>query len=89
GGTTTMTVGECLERLVALARVPVPTRLDPALVRPKDVTLQIPSVDKFIQATGWAPRITFDESLRHLLDHWRREARQARARGADVTVPSP
>lgn len=86
GGTTTMTVGECLARLVALARVPIPTRLDPALVRPKDVTLQIPCVDKFIQATGWAPRIGFEESLRHLLDHWRREARRQRA---DATVPSP
>jgi GDP-mannose 4,6-dehydratase len=86
GGTTTMTVGECLGRLVALARVPIPTRLDPALVRPKDVTLQIPCVDKFIQATGWAPRIGFDESLRHLLEHWRREARRRRA---DATVPSP
>jgi GDP-mannose 4,6-dehydratase len=94
GGTTTMTVGECLGRLVALARVPIPTRVDPALVRPKDVTLQIPCVDKFIQATGWAPRISFNDSLRHLLDHWRREARRQRAvppraDGADVTVPSP
>ncbi len=86
GGVTTMTVGECLERLIALARVPIPTRLDPALVRPKDVTLQIPCVDKFIQATGWAPRISFEESLRHLLDHWRREARRQRA---DVIVSSP
>lgn len=89
GGTTTMTVGECLERLVAMARVPIPTRRDPALVRPKDVTLQIPSVDKFIQATGWAPRISFDDSLRHLLDHWRREARHARGTDAAAARPAP
>lgn len=76
GGVTTMTVGECLRRLIALARVPIPTRVDPSLLRPKDVTLQIPCVDKFVQATGWAPRITFDDSLRSLLDHWRREARR-------------
>lgn len=88
GGVTTMTVGECLERLVALARVRIRTRLNPALVRPKDVTLQIPCVDKFIEATGWAPRVAFEDSLRHLLEHWRREARQARARGADVTLSS-
>ncbi len=89
GGTTTMTVGECLERLVAMARVPIPTRLAPALVRPKDVTLQIPCVDKFIQATGWAPRISFEDSLRHLLDHWRREAQHARGTDAAVARHAP
>jgi len=50
-----MTVGDCLRRLMALSRVPIPTRLDPSLIRPKDVTLQIPCVDRFVQATGWKP----------------------------------
>jgi GDP-mannose 4,6-dehydratase len=72
GGSATMTVGEVLERLVAMAKRPVPTRLDPALLRPADVTLQIPSVDKFVKATGWKPRYSFDESLSHLLEYWRR-----------------
>jgi GDP-mannose 4,6-dehydratase len=89
GGTATLTVGKCLERLVALARVRIPTRLDPALVRPKDVTLQIPCVDKFRQATGWEPRISFDDSLMHLLEYWRREARREAgadaAKGAEAT----
>jgi len=76
GGTTTMTVGDCLRRLMALSRVPIPTRLDPALIRPKDVTLQIPCVDRFVQATGWKPEISFEESLTHLLEHWRQEARR-------------
>lgn len=75
GGTTTMTVGEFLERLIRLAGRPIPTRQDPALLRPADVTLQIPDVGKFVAATGWAPRHTFEESLRHLLDYWRRRVR--------------
>ena len=66
-----MTVGEVLQRLVGLAPCPVPTRLDPRLLRPADVTLQIPRVDKFVRATGWKPQYNFDESLRHLLDYWR------------------
>lgn len=73
GGTTVMTVGEFLQRLIAQASCPIPTRQDPALLRPADVTLQIPSVDKFREATGWAPRYTFEDSLQHLLSHWRRE----------------
>lgn len=76
GGTTTMTVGDCLERLKKLATKPIVSRVDPTLIRPVDVTLQIPSVEKFAKETGWKPRYSFDESLAHLLDHWRQEAKK-------------
>ncbi|MBI2321131.1 MAG: GDP-mannose 4,6-dehydratase [Chloroflexi bacterium] len=74
GGTTVTTVGAFLERLVAMSEVPIPTRCDPGLMRPADVTLQIPCVEKFARETGWAPQYSFDESLRELLSYWRREA---------------
>ena len=80
GGTTSMTVGEFLECLISKCTVPIPRRCDPALLRPSDVTLQIPCVDKFVQATGWQPRYTFEQSLDDLLEHWRREARLEAAR---------
>lgn len=86
GGNSTMTVGEFLDRLTARARTPIPRRLDSALLRPVDVTLQIPNVEKFVRATGWRPRYTFDESLDHLLAHWRAEA--AREAAASVS-PTP
>jgi len=74
GGTATMTVGEVLKKLVAMAKKPIPTRQDPALLRPADVTLQIPNVERFAAATGWKPKYSFDESLSHLLEYWRRRA---------------
>jgi len=74
GGTATMTVGEVLKRLIAMAKKPIPTRQDPALLRPADVTLQIPNVERFVAATGWKPKYSFDESLGHLLEYWRRRA---------------
>ena len=74
GGTTTMTVGEVLKRLIAMAKKPIPTRQDPALLRPADVTLQIPNIERFVAATGWKPKYSFDESLAHLLEYWRRRA---------------
>jgi len=78
GGTATMTVGEVLKRLIAMAKRPIPTRQDPALLRPADVTLQIPNVERFVAATGWKPKYSFDESLAHLLEYWRgRIARHA------------
>jgi len=82
GGVTTMTVGDCLKRLQAMSRKKIPTRVNPNLLRPADVTLQIPSVNKFIRATGWKPRYNFDDSLAALLDHWRRETRKDKAAAA-------
>jgi len=80
GGATTMTVGQFLETLVALAKVKIQTRCDPNLLRPADVTLQVPSVEKFIQATGWKPEISFEQSVADLLTYWRREAQVAAQR---------
>ena len=74
GGGATMTVGEFLKRLIALSEIPIVCRPSAELMRPADVTLQIPCVEKFTQATGWRPRISFEESLREILDYWRLEA---------------
>jgi GDPmannose 4,6-dehydratase/GDP-4-dehydro-6-deoxy-D-mannose reductase len=75
GGTTTISVGDFLAQLIERARVPIPIRQDPALLRPADVTLQIPDTSKFAKATGWQPRYTLEESVEFLLDHWRQRAR--------------
>ena len=77
GGTTTMKVSEFLERLISLSEVPITTRCDPNLLRPADVTLQIPCVDKFVRETGWQPAYSFEESLNDLLSYWRLEAAKA------------
>lgn len=82
GGATTMKVGEFLERLVSLAKAPIPTRCNSNLLRPADVTLQIPCIDKFVQATGWKAEIPFDQSMADLLDYWRCEAKIAAQRAA-------
>lgn len=75
GGTTTITVREFLEKLIGLANAPIPTRVDPRLLRPADVTLQIPDVEKFKRATGWAAQYSFDDSVAHLLNYWRDKVR--------------
>lgn len=86
GGVTTMKVGEFLERLIAVAKVPITTRCDPNLLRPADVTLQIPAVEKFAKATGWKPQYSFEDSLAYLLDYWRREARMTTERNAHAAA---
>ena len=74
GGTTTLKVGDFLDRFIALSEASITTRLDPALLRPADVTLQIPCVNKFRDETGWEPKYSFDESIAHLLEFWRAKA---------------
>jgi GDP-4-dehydro-6-deoxy-D-mannose reductase len=71
GGPTTVTVGEFLEVLKKLSSVPIPSRVDPNLLRPADVTLQIPCIDKFVDATGWEAKYTFEEGVEYLLSYWR------------------
>lgn len=72
GGPTTITVGQFLELLKKKAKRPIPSRLDPSLLRPADVTLQIPDTAKFTKQTGWKPRYTFEQSVAFLLDHCRK-----------------
>jgi GDPmannose 4,6-dehydratase/GDP-4-dehydro-6-deoxy-D-mannose reductase len=75
GGATVITVGEVLEVLKSYATCKISSRLDATLLRPTDVTLQIPDTSKFAAATGWAPKYSFKDSIQHLLKHCREEAK--------------
>lgn len=77
GGATTMKVGEFLDQLIALAKTKIPVRCNANLLRPADVTLQIPCIDKFVQATGWKAEVPFEQSMADLLNYWRKEAQIA------------
>ena len=72
GGTTTMKVGEFLEKLKKLAKCEITSKVDPKLLRPADVTLQVPDVSKFEKETGWKPKISFEKSIENLLEYWRK-----------------
>lgn len=71
GGNRTMTVGQMLDILKGMAKCRIEHEVDPALLRPSDVTLQIPDTSKFRKATGWEPEIPLDVTLRDLLDYHR------------------
>ncbi len=73
GGDKTMTVGEALDMLLSLSTTKFQVKVDPDLVRPSDVTLQIPCTDKFRDETGWRPEVPLEKTLRDMLDYWRKE----------------
>jgi len=80
GGTRTMTVGEMLELLKGMARCQIEHQVDPGLLRPSDVTLQIPDTSKFQAATGWKPEISLEETLTNLLNYHRSRVQAGKGR---------
>ena len=73
GGNKTMTIREVLDELMKLSKKKCEVRVDPRLLRPSDVTLQIPSTNKFKSQTGWEPEIPLKKTLHDILDYWREE----------------
>jgi len=71
GGNRTMTLRDMLDILKGMATCHIDHVVDPGLLRPSDVTLQIPDTSKFNAATGWEPRIPFEETLKNILDFYR------------------
>jgi GDP-4-dehydro-6-deoxy-D-mannose reductase len=64
-------VGEVLDRLRALSRVPTRVEVDPERLRPSDVEILIGDSSKFRATTGWQPEIPFERTISDLLDYWR------------------
>ncbi|MFZ5805599.1 MAG: GDP-mannose 4,6-dehydratase [Verrucomicrobiota bacterium] len=77
GGEETMTVGDILEKLKSMAKCKITHEVDQKLLRPSDVTLQIPDVSKFKSATGWKPEIPAEKTLLDLLNYHRERIKKA------------
>lgn len=73
GGNQTLTIGEGLDRILSFSKMKLEVKVDPKLLRPSDVTLQIPSTEKFTRDTGWNPEISVEKTLEDILDYWREE----------------
>lgn len=77
GGTRTCKVGEALDLLLSFSNKKISIEVDQALIRPSDVTLQIPSTEKFHRETGWKPEIPLERTLSEMLDFWRDELKKS------------
>lgn len=71
GSGKTHTMREMLDILLSYAKVKIRTEEDPARLRPSDVKILWADPSKFRTATGWEPRIPFEQTLRDVLDYWR------------------
>ena len=71
-GKKVISVGNYLKELKKLSNVKIKTKIDKKLLRPVDVTLQIADARKFIKETGWSPIMSFKESIKKLLNEFRK-----------------
>lgn len=64
-------IKEVLDILLSYTDVEARVEQDPSRMRPADVPLLVGDYSKFHKATGWEPRIPFEQTLKDLLDYWR------------------
>jgi len=64
-------IQEIADRLLAQAGSSVRLVPDPSLMRPVEVPVLRGDPTRLMQATGWAPEITLDQTLSDVLAHWR------------------
>ena len=74
GSKVPVKVGDFLEELKKQAKCKIVTKENPDLLRPVDVTLQIPDVTKFVNKTGFMPKYSLEESVSLLLDYYRSQS---------------
>lgn len=73
GGAYSCTVREMLQTLLDMSEIKdkLTIQTDTERLRPIDADLQIPDTSKFKAHTGWEPQISFETTMRDLLEYWR------------------
>ena len=73
GGSYTCEVEDTLNMLLSLSpeKDRIKVVIDPNRLRPIDADLQVPNCDKFKEHTGWEPEISYEQTMKDLLDYWR------------------
>jgi GDP-4-dehydro-6-deoxy-D-mannose reductase len=64
-------IKELLDNLLHMAQVKITVEPDRELYKPADVPMLVANPNKFIQATGWQPQISFEKTIKRVLDYWR------------------
>lgn len=71
-------VQEVLDTLLRMGRVPIEVKQDRERMRPADVPEMVCDVTRLRGQTGWQTTISFEDSLRDVLNYWREEMSRAR-----------
>lgn len=69
-------IRDVLDGMLAMSRVPIEVRQDPDRMRPTDIPEIVCDATRLREHTGWQVTIPFEQSLRDILEYWRRETAQ-------------
>ena len=70
GGDECDSMGGFLNKMLDIVGLKVETRVHPPFVRKIDIPVQMPDSTKCRELTGWAPRISMQQTLTDLLGYW-------------------
>ncbi len=73
-------IREVLEALLAMTPARVRVEVDPQRVRPVEVLISAADIARIRERLGWQPTISFEQSLRDVLEEWRARAQEERRR---------
>ena len=65
-------ISEMLNLLLFMSSKKIEIKEDMTRMRPSDVQLLLGDFSKFHKKTGWKPEISFEKTLKDLLDYWRK-----------------
>ena len=68
GGITPVKIEDFLTLLIKKMGGNIKTEQDKTLLRPSDISVQIPDITKFSNQTGWKPKISFENSVDYFIE---------------------
>lgn len=80
---TSITIEQMLKTLLAHTAIHVEIHVDTQRLRPSDVEIVLGESALFRSKTGWAPEISFQQSMEDLLNYWRRIIGDQQQAGGD------
>ena len=63
---------EIIRTMAVILEIKVAIKVDPELIRPSDNRIIIGSNKKIMKETGWQPKISLQQSLRDIIQYWRK-----------------
>lgn len=68
-----ITMQELMDLLIKNAKVPIKTKVNPALYRAGDFSFKTPSCEKFKKLTNWSTTHSLEETMQAVLQGWREQ----------------